>query len=74
MEDTLMKIAQKNILADNDMLTDKIIEKVLGPEVDYTCYEYNLQLYNLIVFIDRKITRCKAEVLHSLNGIDFLDI
>ena len=69
-----MKIAQKNILADNDMLTDKIIQKVLGPEVDYTCYEYNLQLYNLIVFIDRQITRCKAEVLHSLNGIDFLDI
>ena len=42
MEDTLMKIAQKNILADNDMLTDKIIDKVLGPEVDCTCYEYNL--------------------------------
>ena len=42
MEDTLMKIVQKNILADNDMLTDKIIDKVLGPEVDYTCYEYNL--------------------------------
>ena len=39
MKDTERKIAWKKIVADNDMLIDKKIDKVLGPEVDYTCYK-----------------------------------
>ena len=73
MKDTERKIAWKKIVADNDMLIDKKIDKVLGPEVDYTCYKDMLWI-SFIVFIDHKITCCKVAVLHSINGIDFLDI
>ena len=42
MEYTVKKLAwdslRKSIVIDGDMMTDKETGEVLGPEVDYTCY------------------------------------
>ena len=43
--------------------------EVLNPEVDPTYWKG----FDFIVFLDHKITCCKVEELHILNGIGTLD-
>ena len=41
MENTVRKKAWDNIVLDDGMIINKSMGEVVGPEVDYTCYEKN---------------------------------
>ena len=62
---------QKNIMIDGDTMIDRRTGEVLGPEVDSTYWKDKFKS-DFIVFIGHKITCCKAEGLHILNGTDTL--
>ena len=50
------------------MMIDKRTGKVLGLEVDNTYWKVKF-LANLIAFTDHKISCCKVEGFHALDGI-----
>ena len=54
---------------DGDTMIDRRTGEVLGDEVDSTYWKDKFKA-DFIVFIGHKITRCKAEGLHILNGTD----
>ena len=56
---------------DGYTMIDKRTGEVLGPEIDSKYQKDKLQAY-FIVYIDYKITYCKAGVIHILNDIDTL--
>ena len=66
MDDVVRKLAwdqlQKNTVTWEQV--DMITGEALGPEVDYT----RKLLVSFILFIDHKITCCRNELLHALNG------
>ena len=76
MEDTVRKLAweglQKNIVMDGDTMIDGRTGEMLHPEVDSTIGKTNFKIV-FIVFLDHKITCCKVEELHILDGTDTLD-
>ena len=56
---------------DGDTMIDRRTGEVLSDEVDSTYWKDKFKA-DFIVFIGHKITCCKAEGLHILNGTDTL--
>ena len=73
MENTLRKLEweglEKNIVMDGHTMIDKRTGKVLNLDVDSTYWKDSFRPI-FIVFIDHKITCCREEKPHILNGID----
>ena len=60
-----------NIVMDGDTLIDKRIGEVLDLEVDSRFWKKHFKPI-FIVLMDHKVTFCKVEMPHILNGIDTL--
>ena len=77
MEDTIRKLAwegiQKNIVMDSDTMINKRAGEVLILRSILHIGRVSSRPI-FIVFIDHKITCCRVEELHILNGIDILSI
>ena len=76
MYDTLRKLAwdklQKNIAMDDNMMIDRRTGEVLGPNW-FDVLEKQALRVDFMVFVYYKITYCRVEELHVLNGTDTLD-
>ena len=62
---------QRNIVVDSEMMIDKLIDKIVDPEVNCTHNKDRFET-NFMVFIDLKIIPCEVELLHAY-GVDTLD-
>ena len=76
IEDPVRRLAweglQKNIVMDGDMMIDKRTGGVLDLAVAFKYWKEKV-LADYIALIDYKITCCRVEELHILNGTDTLD-
>ena len=76
IEDPVRKAAweglQKKIVMDGDMMIDKRTGGVLDLAVAFKYWKEKV-LADYIALIDYKITCCRVEELHILNGTDTLD-